>query len=270
MSDTGLRSPLSAAGASLRRELEERIGAGEWPPGHRLPGERALAVAHGVSRPVVREVLRTLSAAGLVEISPARGTFVRRPTGSDLSEPLGRLMVASGATVRDVAAARMVVEGEVARLAALRRGGSVLARLQATGAAVDDGHELLNQGVRDLAYHSLLTVASGNPVLRAMHRSIAPYILFMMLRRGAVSSTQSVWHRQITEAVADGDPERARELILAHLGSTQKQFGADYDRPVDTVAEEDLSRISGGLWNLQELAARALAELDELIEEETR
>jgi GntR family transcriptional regulator len=56
--------------------LRERISAGEWPPGSRLPSEHELAVEYGVSRPTVRSALRRLAAAGLLRVRHGAGTFV--------------------------------------------------------------------------------------------------------------------------------------------------------------------------------------------------
>jgi len=61
----------------LTRELENDIVSGRQGVGSKLPSERQLADRFGVSRPVVREALRTLVERRLVEIHPGRGAFVR-------------------------------------------------------------------------------------------------------------------------------------------------------------------------------------------------
>ena len=47
-----------------------------WEPGSRLPGEQALASTFGVSRNCMREVLKALEHAGVVEAKPGHGTFL--------------------------------------------------------------------------------------------------------------------------------------------------------------------------------------------------
>ena len=76
--------------------LSERIVSGELALGARLPGEPALAAAHGVSRMTVRRALDQLATAGLVERRPGVGTFVRggsvvRPVRAELSDVFAHL-----------------------------------------------------------------------------------------------------------------------------------------------------------------------------------
>lgn len=258
------------AGARLREHVVAQIRSGTWRPGHRLPGERALATESGVSRPVVREVVRTLAAQGLLVVSPARGVFVRPPSTGDAAAAVGRLIAVRGATVRDVARARQVLEAEAAERAADAGGGPVLRRLERLGGEVDDGTDLLTQARTDLDYHLSLSLAVGNPVLLAMHRSIAAQVLGMMLRRQQHPDPSTdpcvVLHREITAAVASHDADRARALMLRHLDSTESSFGDDFDRPVEDVAREDLRRIIGTTLTFDQLTTEVLAELDKTLD----
>jgi GntR family transcriptional regulator len=65
----------------LADRLVERIGAGEWPPGSRLPSEHELAAEYGVSRPTVRSAVRRLTASGLLRVRHGAGTFVTAHAG---------------------------------------------------------------------------------------------------------------------------------------------------------------------------------------------
>jgi len=57
--------------------LRERIAAGEWASGQRLPPVAQLAAEYGVARGTVVSALRLLEADGLVEVVPNWGTFRR-------------------------------------------------------------------------------------------------------------------------------------------------------------------------------------------------
>jgi GntR family transcriptional regulator len=94
--------------AAIVAELEQAIADGKLEPGDRLPAERALAEAHGVSRMTVRRALESLESRGLLRrtIGRSGGSFVARPklerdlgTFSGLSEQLARQGVAAGARV---------------------------------------------------------------------------------------------------------------------------------------------------------------------------
>lgn len=259
--------PSGEAGASLKAALESRITSGEWPAGHRLPGERTLATQYGVSRAVVREVLQTLAGQGQVRISPARGAFVSRPDGSALSGMLSHVLRSHGATVRDVVQARELLEAEVTVRAAANRGGGLVDRLAEIAETIDTGEDRLGQAIEDLKFHSLLCLAAGNPVLTAMHRAIAPYVLLMTLRREREHVSGGAMHTQLVDVIRAGDVEAARGLSTAHLDVTEQYFGTDFDRPVEEVAAENLRRISAGLWSLEDVERRAFAELDALLSE---
>lgn len=61
----------------VANRIAERIQAGELRRNARLPGERDLAVEHGVALGTARNAVRELRERGLVVTLPAKGTFVR-------------------------------------------------------------------------------------------------------------------------------------------------------------------------------------------------
>jgi len=69
-------------------QLRQAIADGEWPVGQRIPAEPELVAALGVGRNTVREAVRALSHAGLLEVRQGDGTFVRAT--SELSGALRR------------------------------------------------------------------------------------------------------------------------------------------------------------------------------------
>lgn len=76
----------------ISRIIGDRISAGQYPPGHRLGGERELAAELGVSRAVLRHALAMLAEAGLLRRVPGRGggTFVAKgKIERDLSQIVG-------------------------------------------------------------------------------------------------------------------------------------------------------------------------------------
>lgn len=254
-------------GALLRETIQSRIRSGEWSEGTKLPGERALAAQFGVSRAVVREVLHSLAAQGTLQISPARGAFVARPDGRLLTRTFSSVIHTQGATVRDVAEARMGLEGEMASRAAARPRARIIEVMRAVAERTDRLDDKISQAIEDLKFHSLVGVVADNPVLVAMHRSIAPWVLLMNLRSVRVHEERSVQHVDITEAIAAGDSERARVLSVNHLLLVEEHFGDDYDRPVEAVAAENLRRISSGLVSLESVEQAAFGELEELMKE---
>src|SRR6201990_476191 len=92
-------------------QIIAEVLSGEMQPGQPLPSEPRLAEVLGVSRPAVREALKRLSAAGLVEVRQGDATTVRdfrRHSGLDL---LPRLLIRAGelelSVVRRILEARL-------------------------------------------------------------------------------------------------------------------------------------------------------------------
>jgi GntR family transcriptional regulator len=112
--------------AEIAARVEDAIARGELAPGDRLPPERELAAAHGVSRMTVRQALQMLEARGLLRRAIGRngGSFVAEPklerglgTFSGLSEQLRRQGVSAGARVLSACASNGAVEIVRVRLA---------------------------------------------------------------------------------------------------------------------------------------------------------
>src|SRR5260370_1151949 len=117
-------------------QIVAEVLSGGMQPGEALPSERRLAEVLGVSRPAVREALKRLTEAGLVEVRQGDATTVRdfrRHAGLDL---LPRLLIRAGevdvSVVRSILETRLHNGPKVAQLAALRRGPETADALEAT------------------------------------------------------------------------------------------------------------------------------------------
>lgn len=66
---------------AIEAQFRELIAGGQAKSGDRLPSERVMAQALGVARPTLREAIRMLEFAGLLQVRPGAGTFVAAPEG---------------------------------------------------------------------------------------------------------------------------------------------------------------------------------------------
>src|ERR1700722_10498688 len=87
---------------SVALDIEQRILEGDLEPGQRLPTELELGEALAVSRSVVRDAMRTLSARGLVQVRQGIGMVVSSPSDAALSDALVVLLMRSELTMGDV------------------------------------------------------------------------------------------------------------------------------------------------------------------------
>lgn len=244
--------------------LEERIRTGALTPGAKLPSERELALHYDVSRPVVREALRSLQERGSIEIRPSRGAFVRAAGSFDLAGHVGSFAHQRGATARDLIRVRAMLEEEAARLAASNATPEQVRHLAALVDAMDDARDLIDRARCDIAFHSLLATSSGNPVIEIMFGSISP-LVFEQIIRGlgdrVVAEAGEPLHRVVAEAVAARDADAAGAAMRRHVMLAEQLFGADLDAPLEHVARRKVDNILGGAASLEEVVDDVLGGL---------
>ena len=221
---------------------------GRLPSGTRLPSERQLAARFAVSRPVVREALRSLVERGLIEVVPGRGTFVRAARASDALRPLDVLYRRASATPRDLVEARLMLEREAAGLAAERATADELEAMARVLDRLEQADGLIQRARWDVTFHALIARMSHNPVIETMFSSIASLTFELVLRSLSDSSVAREglpYHREIHAALRARDAERARRAIGEHLLIGRRLYGDDFDRSLDLVARRELERVAG-------------------------
>jgi GntR family transcriptional regulator, transcriptional repressor for pyruvate dehydrogenase complex len=219
----------SRSSDDVATQVKDAIIDGRLKTGDRLPNERELCGVFGVSRPTLREGLRTLEVLGVIEIRPgaAGGIFVSEPQGDHLGAALDALLRFRHATVHDLAEFRVSFEGETARWAARRADPDDVARLREIAAefterAKEDGLPWRVLVELDLAFHQALAEASKNAVrvgiMLGIHRAL--HEASSLLDEYASPSVRrriGTELRQIASAVAAHDPTRAARLTRAHV-----------------------------------------------------
>ena len=221
-----------------RSVLESKILNGDWPPGRKLPSERTLAEQFGVSRPVIREVLKTLQAQMLVDVHPGRGSFVRQLEPGSGQASMEQMLRRGTITTRDLISARKMLESEAASLAAVHRTDEQLDGLRATLAAFEEAESTHEAVELDVAFHQGIVEASGNAVILIMFGSIKPLVQAMVLRsltdRRSRRSGAPI-HHDILRAIASQNANAARKAITSHITLAEEYYGSDLDIPLADV-----------------------------------
>jgi DNA-binding FadR family transcriptional regulator len=233
---------------TLLRALVADIACGALPEGARLPRELELAESFGVSRGVARECLRSLEERGLVRVKHGSGATVRPASEWDMLNPDVIAAVLGGEQgarlLGDYLECRRLLEIEAAGLAARRATQADLVALaealeRMTAAAVqtaggpsaeDRFHDA------DVAFHRAVIHATGNHALGRMtepvHRALAA--ARRPLARPEHRLERSLpEHRRILAAIADRDPESAREAMRDHLLTVERylsEYAAEAER----------------------------------------
>ncbi len=226
-----IRSPLKAPklGDRIYEQIVERIVSGSLAEGVRLPSEHDFCRMFEVSRPVVREALARLRADGIIESRQGSGSYVRRRPSSEILSyaPSGNM-----AALLRCFEFRIALEGEAAALAAARRSADQLKTIRK---AHDDFNKALNAGkvgkTSDLAFHMAIALASGNDLFaETMHTLIEDIGQGMDMARDldAKQTRERILivcqeHDVIMSAIEDGDADRARVAMRAHIGNAQRR-----------------------------------------------
>ena len=210
------RGQLPKASDIIVEAVRHKILAERLPIGARLPSEPELVAEYGLGRATVREALRMLERDGLVDVrrGPRGGLYVRHPDIAQVSDALALMFAVRNTTLGEFAAFRLVVEPEVAHLAALN--ATEAQREALLVAAADDPSALQ----RTVDLHSMVAEACGNyvyeMVLKGMHASMTQHF-----RRELITDEDEVgtWraHRKIAGCIAAGNAEAARKAMARHL-----------------------------------------------------
>lgn len=192
---------------TLREAIEDDIAVGRYPPGARLD-EVTLANRFAVSRTPIREALIELSVAGLVEIRPRRGAFVREIGISRLVEMFQVMAELEAMSVR-LAARRMTTED----LEALRSAHEACCVAAASG--TPDEYFRANE-----SFHEAIYAGSHNEFLaeqaRALQNRLKAYRRLQLRVRNRVN-TSLAEHQAVVDAVLAGDAEAAERALRSHI-----------------------------------------------------
>ncbi len=205
-------------------QMIELIKTEEWKQGARIPGELDLARRFEVSRNCVREALKALGHAGIVESKAGLGTFLARDALRTMNRmELGKSMQ-DGVSVAELIEARLIIEPQLMKLAAERATDADIARLEAAVEAADRAVKTNQYTVEmGLEFHMLVAQIAGNRVILRLFNSITDEL---RLQRGVLilsylhSKDQLVQlheHGEILAAIRKRDGRRAAELLTAHL-----------------------------------------------------
>jgi DNA-binding GntR family transcriptional regulator len=208
----------------LAASIQARVLSGEFASGSRLRQE-SLATEFGVSRTPVREALRKLEAAGIVQLEPRRGARVRGPSARE---------------VREAYVVRAELEGLAASLAAERIRDEELHRLHAAQDMFNDSAKQIavwKAGAQDGSpptrahdewirgndlFHLMILQAAGNHRLAAMladlHQSFPRDLTWIVLGESSHLLEENVaQHGAVLDAIERRDADEARQLMVAHV-----------------------------------------------------
>jgi DNA-binding FadR family transcriptional regulator len=221
-------APPARLGEQLAVRMAELIERGEFNDGDRLPAEVELADRFGVSRPVIREALSRLRAAGMIVSRKGSGSYVqkRMDAAPRIMDAVGFGPVNSLAEVRKCYEFRIGLEGEAAYYAAQNRTPEMLLIMRE---ALDKMETATAHGMvgmsADLEFHVAVARASGNEFFETVMQSMRMPIEFAINLARSLSLTRPLEHLRtvqtehvvMLEAIEAGDKDAARLAMRTHI-----------------------------------------------------
>lgn len=202
-------------------QIREMMEKGEILEGGRLPPERQMAERFGVSRHAVRQALQSLGERGLVRCRQGSGSILLAGSPEILAREMACLLVGEGSRIHALFEFRLLLEPEIAALAASRVGREHLDQLEKLVGLQADGGDF---GDLDARFHAVLAEATGNIVIREVMASLA--VFFNESRSQAWVDADRMarslaGHRNILAALHAGDSRAARQAMEIHLGEVR-------------------------------------------------
>ena len=217
------------------QQILSKILSGELKTGDRMPAERDLADAMGISRSSVNHGIMELESMGFLTITPRRGTIVndyrKRPTPQSLAAVMRYSSVEMEQSLfSDLMDTRLLIETECARLACTHIYQSTMEEMRELvdqlAAEPEDPTEIIYQ------FHYHLTQASGNTIYAMVYRGFETVLRTLIRQHYHVRSEnlQEVadMHRNLLDAIAKKDElsamETARQILTQGISALQERY----------------------------------------------
>jgi GntR family transcriptional repressor for pyruvate dehydrogenase complex len=221
-------------------QIAQRIRHGDLGEGDRLPSERQLAEAMRISRPTLREAVKVLAKAGVLEVHPGAtgGIFV-----ASGYVPIELLRQQSDVRLNEVAGvleARRLLEPQVARFAARDATEADFERMQLT---IEAHKQLLRSGEAlerqdrflqlDMQFHVRMAEATGNATVVGLMRSLLRQLEIgrdLALRQPPIPEWVVDIHERTLAALRSGDEDAIAAVMDEHLGGMERAWEQETGR----------------------------------------
>ena len=229
---TGVFSPIKTSKKpdEVYKQIVSMISSGALRPAEKLPSEREMASALGISRQSVREALYRAETMGLIEVRQGEGSFVRSTVGESLGSPLALLLEEQAERVFEFLEIRRVIEGWCAERAAIAANDADLKKMKKLlekMKKVSTANRKWEQ--TDMEFHFAVVAATHNVI--AMHIMEALKIgfeTFFDFRQhlSKADEKELMWrhHFEVYEAINQRDTVLARQKIIDHLDFIEKKI----------------------------------------------
>ena len=202
------------------QQIKDQIKKGILKPGEKLPPERKLADLLGVSRASVREAIQALAFSGYLEVIQGKGTYILE-IATQYDEIVNFFSGISNYSLEYLMEARIMLEGEFARLAALNASQEEIDVIERVFNEIASSKDLNTFFVKDLEFHLTIAKATHNPIMNGLMKIIGEMLyketrkiieISKDTRENTIETT-----RELVQAIKKRNAEQARELMSKHI-----------------------------------------------------
>jgi len=202
------------------QQIKGQIKKGILKPGEKLPSERKLADLLGVSRASVREAIQALAFSGYLEVIQGKGTYILE-MATQYDEIVNFFSEFSNYSLDYLMEARIMLEGEFARLAALNASQEEIDVIEKVFNEIAKSKDLNSFVVKDLEFHLTIAKATHNPIMNGLMKIIGEMLYketrkIIEISRDTRENTIETT-RELVQAIKKRNAEQAKELMSEHI-----------------------------------------------------
>jgi GntR family transcriptional repressor for pyruvate dehydrogenase complex len=208
------------------RRMRDMIASGRLQPGQRLPPEAELAVDLGASRNTVREAVRALVTARVLDVRRGDGTYVTSLRPELLLEGIGAAaeLMQDGFSL-ELVQVRRILEPAATAMAAARITPETLEVLASCLRRMEDSRSDDELVQYDEEFHATVSAAAGNETLASMLTGVSSRTSRTRVWRGIIEGDAKArtisQHADILRALQDGDATLAEAAATVHVATTE-------------------------------------------------
>ncbi len=207
-------------------QVRDLITSGRLKVGDRLPAERELAKILQVGRSTVREAIRALESLGILQARPGEGTFLVSNPAEQKPDPITANAFKSWENQRKLFEVRMVIEPDLAALAARRASPEQIGKMREILHEQEASIKRGDIGIKaDTSFHFLLAEAAGNEILLRIMDSLMALLhetREASLHTSGRSATSLKQHKAIVRAIEARDPAAAERRMREHIAGMEQ------------------------------------------------
>lgn len=206
--------------------IRDLITSGRINPGDRLPPEQELANLLGISRSSLREAVKALSQARVLDVRRGDGTYVTSLEPELLMSGLSFVIdLMQDQTLVEIFEVRKLLEPAATALAAQRITDEQIAELRESLTSMRHAHDPEELVVRDIDFHARIASATGNSSLCSILDAISTRALRARVWRASIVGMKTMTlsqHELILDALSERDPTLARSAATIHVSESER------------------------------------------------